>query len=42
VVTGCNLCGCGESSHLFTKNGWRLATCGGCGLVRLDPMPSRE
>jgi hypothetical protein len=42
VEAGCNLCGSRESHHLFTKNRWRLEICDGCGLVRVDPMPSRE
>jgi 2-polyprenyl-3-methyl-5-hydroxy-6-metoxy-1,4-benzoquinol methylase len=42
VTALCNLCNGGESHHLFTKNGWQLRTCAGCGLVRVDPMPSRE
>ena len=38
----CNLCGSLASHHVFTKNRWRLVACDGCGLVRVDPMPSAE
>ena len=42
MKAGCELCGSSESHHLFTKNRWRLEMCDGCGLVRVDPLPSRE
>lgn len=38
----CNLCNAGTSQYLFTTGGWRLETCDGCGLVRVDPMPTPE
>ena len=42
MKAACNLCGRAESRHLFTKKGWRLEQCDGCGLVRVEPMPSAE
>ncbi len=42
MKTPCNLCSAGTSQHLFTKRGWRLERCDGCGLVRVAPMPTAE
>lgn len=38
--TACRLCGAASGRPALTLGARRLWTCGGCALVRLDPMPS--
>lgn len=40
--TACALCTSEESRVCFVKQGRRIIECTGCGLVRVDPMPSPE
>lgn len=42
MISVCNLCGADGTRLLFTQRGWRLETCAGCGLVRVDPMPTSD
>ncbi len=38
----CSLCGSQGASGLLEKRGYRLVRCGGCGLIRRDPLPTTE
>jgi SAM-dependent methyltransferase len=35
----CPACGAEDVRPRFEKHGWRFVRCGGCRLVRLDPLP---
>jgi SAM-dependent methyltransferase len=36
----CPVCDLGDTKPLFWKRGYRFVRCAGCGLVRVDPLPS--
>jgi 2-polyprenyl-3-methyl-5-hydroxy-6-metoxy-1,4-benzoquinol methylase len=36
----CVVCGDTRWTRRFTKDGWRFARCGGCGLTSLQPLPT--
>ncbi len=44
VTTRCPLCGSGGARPLFAVDGcpWRVVSCPGCALARLDPPPSED
>ena len=37
----CILCGCDDSEHRFSKGGRRFLRCRECGLIWVDPLPTR-
>ncbi len=40
--TPCIICGQTDTRKLFDKGGRDFIRCGGCGLVRVDPLPTQE